>query len=149
MKHTEAMLDQRRLTLKYGLPQFIAVANPKPAEGRLPAINLAPPQQPAQPTPGQSQTRNWQIVGINSRVTATTSMWWRYAWKLILRNNSESPQQFAAEIEFQDVDGFVIYSGRAHGLFVPANEQVLTGSELVGIPGASRVSRTYAKVRKC
>ncbi len=145
MRQTEAMLDQRRLALKYALPQFIAFAGSYTVapQALSPGTIQPAPQAPAV----ASRTRDWDIVEVDSRVTERNDTWWRYAWKLTLKNKSESPQRFEAEIEFQDADGFVIDSGSASGLIVPANsDKVFTGYELVRTPGAARVAKTNAKV---
>jgi hypothetical protein len=145
MRQTEAMLDQRRLALKHSLPQFIAFANANSCTGSAPSSN----PMPARALPTQSQERNWQIIGVDSRVTETNETWWRYAWKLILKNNADVPQRFSAEIELQDADGFVIHSNMASSLVIPAHsQQVFTGYQLVRMPGASKVAKTNAKVRQ-
>lgn len=139
MRNSLAMLEQRRLALKYALPQFIGFQGEHPA---TPAAAGAPPA--AAPAPVE---RKWSIVEVDSRVTESNDTWWRYAWKLTLRNDDSSDLAFDATIEFQDGDGFVIDSDRAHGLFVPAgSEKTFTGYALVSMPGALRVARTNAKV---
>lgn len=139
MRNSLAMLEQRRLALKYALPQFVGF------QGEHPAAPAAAGARPAAaPAPAE---RKWSIVEVDSRVTESNDSWWRYAWKLTLRNDDSSDLAFDATIEFQDGEGFVIDSDRQHGLFVPAgSERTFTGYDLVNVPGASRVARTNAKV---
>lgn len=139
IRNSLAMLEQRRLALKYALPQFVGFQGERPA---APAAADARPA--AAPAPAE---RKWSIVEVDSRVTESNDTWWRYAWKLTLRNDESSDLAFDATIEFQDGEGFVIDSDRQYGLLVPAGtEKTFTGFDLVSLPGATRVARTNAKV---
>ena len=101
----------------------------------------------ASATAGQTE-RSFQITSIDLKVTEANDTWWRYAWKLGLKNDSAQPIQCDVTIEFQDRDGFVIDSDDEHGLVVPAqSEQTFTGYQLVSMPGARNVARTNAKGR--
>ena len=54
MRQTQAMLDQKRLALKYGLPQFVGFKDMFPsAPGSAPIVAVAPsvPSQPTTPLP--------------------------------------------------------------------------------------------------
>jgi hypothetical protein len=93
--------------------------------------------------------KDWAIVDVDSRVTERNSTWWRYAWKLTLRNDAREPHLFEGQIEFQDADGFIIDTSSARDMIVPANgEKVFTGSALITAPVADNVKRTNAKVAK-
>ena len=139
IRNSLSMLEQRRLALKYALPQFVGF------QGEHPAAPAAAGARPAA-APALAE-RKWSIVQVDSRVTESNDTWWRYAWKLTLRNDDSSDLAFDATIEFQDGEGFVIDSDQEHGLLVPAgSEKTFTGYALVSMPGASRVARTNAKV---
>ena len=144
-RQTLAMLEQRRVALQFGLPQYVGFQSGSAGSEQPPAA--ATPITPVTPEP---QARVWEIVEIDSRVTQRTDTWWRYAWKLTLRNTGTSTRRFSATIEFQDRDGFVIDSNRARDLLVvPGGEQrSFTGYALVRVPGARSVDRTAAKVRE-
>lgn len=145
IRNSLAMLEQRRLALKYALPQFIGFQGENAAHAASPEASRAGSSAPAAvPPPAE---RKWSIVEVDSRVTETNDTWWRYAWKLTLRNDAAADMAFDATIEFQDSDGFVIDSENAYRLGVPAgSEQTFTGYSLVSMPGASRVAKTNAKV---
>ena len=139
IRNSLSMLEQRRLALKYALPQFVGF------QGEHPAAPAAAGARPAA-APALAE-RKWSIVQVDSRVTESNDTWWRYAWRLTLRNDDSSDLAFDATIEFQDGEGFVIDSDQEHGLLVPAgSEKTFTGYALVSMPGASRVARTNAKV---
>jgi hypothetical protein len=100
-------------------------------------------------TDPQKENREFAIVDIDSRVTESNDVWWKYAWKLTLRNNSVAEHAFKASIEFQDKDGFVVDDDSKYGLVVPPNsEQVFTGCALIRSEVASTVTKTNAKVER-
>jgi hypothetical protein len=142
LKQTQAMLEQKRLALKYGLPQYLGFAN-----ASMPSTALNPaPASVSNDTPAR-EARQWRIVEISSKVTESNKSWWRYAWRLTLANDSQKPMIFNATIEFQDADGFVIDQDFESSLVVPsATEETFTGFALVRVPGAERVQKTLAKV---
>lgn len=142
MRQTQAMLEQRRLALKYELPQYVAFA----AENKS-----APPihSREQDSTAATDSDRDWEIVSIDTRVTESNEVWWKYAWRLTLKNSSDRTQVFRATIEFQDSDGFIVDSDESDVLAVPArSEQTFTGYDLVNAEVARKVARTSAKVRK-
>lgn len=142
MKQTQAMLDQKRLALKFSLPQYIGF---KDGMTSIPSTNSITTNKPEEsPTP---QEKQWRIVEIDSKVTESNNSWWRYAWRLTLANDSQQPMVFNATIEFQDADGFVIDQDSANRLVVPpTKEETFTGYTLVRVPGALKVQKTLAKV---
>ena len=108
IRQTQAMLEQKRLSLKHGLPQFISFADSNkvasaPSSG---ASTLAPKLTQVE----TAAEKDWAIVAVDSKVTESNTSWWRYAWKLTLRNSGGAPHAFRATIEFQDKDGFIIDS---------------------------------------
>lgn len=137
MRNTEAMLDQKRLSIKYGLPQYIGFSEQSVAhDGQV------------GPNPIEiTEDKSWSLVSVQSKVTETNDSWWRYAWRLTIKNGSQSAKAFKAIIEFQDKEGFVIDSANAYDLVVPPNsEETFTGYALVRMPGAKSVEKTNAKV---
>ena len=69
LRQTEAMLDQKRMALTFGLPQFIGFAN-SPAG----TPNTTPVAAKTAPT-------NWEIIDVDAKVTESNSTRWRYAGK--------------------------------------------------------------------
>ena len=70
----------------------------------------------------------FEIVSIDSRVTEKNDLWWKYAWKLVLRNKVSVSAAFRATIEFQDKDGFIISDDTARDLVVgPGADATFTG----------------------
>jgi hypothetical protein len=163
MRQSQAMLEQKRLSLKYGLPQFIGFAESNKAasvppstttSGASPATlpllkgieygGSAKAAEPAEPAGG----KDWEIVSVDSKVTESNDTWWKYAWRLTLRNKGVAPHAFRATVEFQDKDGFIIDTSDSDTIVVPPNaDDTATGFALIRPPGANNVVRTVAKVR--
>jgi hypothetical protein len=140
-RQTRTMLEQKRLAIQYGLPQYLGfVTNPK-------ATTTSPSTTAGRATnPGLAD--DWDIVSVNTRVTESNSTWSKFAWKLILRNKSDRSQQFEATIEFHDKDGFIVDTSDARGAVTvpPRSEETFTGFALVTASVAGNVASSSAKV---
>jgi hypothetical protein len=138
MRFSYAMLDHRRLALRYGLPQYV------PPENLTSKVSYSSP-----PVSGAKMEKDFEIISVDMRVTESNDVWWKFAWRLTLENKSESSQSFDAKIEFQDREGFVIADDDEHNLMVsPNSQQTFTGYELITAQVAGNVARVNAKVRK-
>ncbi len=143
LQQSLAMLEQKRLSLKYGLPQFIGFAESNKSASGLPVAASAPSPSAT----GTAVAADWEIVSVESRVTESNDQWWKYAWKLTLRNKGAATHAFSAKIEFQDKDGFVVDDSESDVIVVHGNsEETATGYTLVRMPGAGNVAKTLAKV---
>jgi hypothetical protein len=141
LQQTEAMLDQRRVALTFGLPQYIGFAG-QPASS--PSAGSGHPAPPVQDT-----ARTWEIVEVNSRVTESNSTWWKYAWKVTVRNGGSQPIAVRATVEFQDAQGFIVDTDDSETTRVGAGETVtMTGYDLVTAAVADNIAKTNAKVRQ-
>jgi hypothetical protein len=149
-RQTLAMLEQKRLAIKYGMPQFIGFAETIAASGSAsttPPRANAPKIAPAAGDP-LKPSGLFEIVDIDSRVTESNETWSKFAWKLTVKNKSSQTLAFDATIEFLDSDGFVIDDDSEFGLVVGAGEtKTFTGYDLVTSASATKVRSTNAKVR--
>ena len=153
LRQTHAMLDQKRLALQYGLPQYVTLASeePLPMPGTAtPATGVAPTAT-SSPTPTVAATPTahpLSFVEITYRVTERNNVWWRFAWRLTVRNSGDTIERFDAIIEFQDADGFVIDTDHEYDLAVgPNSEHTFTGSALIDADVAQDVAQVYVKGR--
>lgn len=138
MEQTRSMIEQRRLALKYGLPQFIGFA--QEGSGAIESSDTSPDVAEKKESP-------WEIVEVDSKVTESNDSWWKYAWKLTLKNKSEQPQVCNALVEFQDEDGFIIDTDTGRGLAVPASSaEVFTGYVLIDASAAPNVKKVGVKL---
>ena len=91
----------------------------------------------------------FKVVSISMRVTERNQIWWRYAWRLTIRNTTRASVSLDATIEFHDSGGFVIDDDTEYGLTIKAGAQeTFTGFALINLPGARNVQSVIAKIEK-
>jgi len=101
----------------------------------------------AQPAP--SPTQDWHVVSIDGRITESDETQTRYAWKLVIRNDSAQPAVFSGKVEFQDADGFIVETDSDWNMQVAAeSDATFTGYALMSTPDARKVTQTVAKISK-
>lgn len=89
-----------------------------------------------------------EIVDISTRVTEQNSVWWKFAWNLTLKNNTDRDRTVTAEIKWVDEEGFVVDNDTAYSLVVPANsEKTFNDFQLINTPVAPNVDGIKAQVR--
>ena len=142
MRHTEAMLNQRRLAIRFDLPQYLAFQKFGSSTDQA--------SVPATPTPALApQSDDWEVTSVESRPGESNSSWTRFSWKLTIFNKSAYPQKFDATIEFRDADGFIVDSDNEYDIVVAARAQeTFTGDTLINASQVARIASTAAKVKK-
>jgi hypothetical protein len=126
-----------------------ATPTPEPTRGAESSF-LFPRRTPAL-TPTRRPTRTpsapkYEIISVDSRVTESNDVFWKYAWILEVENSSRKDMVLNAEIQFQDADGFVVDTAYAFGLILPAGEtKKFSDSILIRLPGAESVENIYAQ----
>lgn len=134
-QQTLAMLEQRRFALIYELPQYVGFSGVTSESNK---INNKP--KPA-------IKKQWDIISIDSKVTEKNNVWWKYAWKLTMRNRSSDTVVFTGNIEFLDGDGFVIDDALIGASAINSGvTKTFTGYTLVNVPGAYKVHSTTVKI---
>ena len=102
----------------------------------------------AEPTPTAGGAE-LAIVDVDARITESTDVWSRFAWKLTLRNGLSNAVEVNATIEFLDADGFVIDDTTEYGLVVPSGEtREFTGYDLLDASIAPNVKGVKAKLSR-
>lgn len=90
-----------------------------------------------------------EIIEFEYWVSIHEDIWWRYAYRLRLRNNSDVEQTVRADIRYYDPDGAVIDSTTTNTLTVPPGEEKsFTGHSLISVPGARRVEDAEVVIRE-
>jgi hypothetical protein len=103
--------------------------------------------QTQETTSAEPQTEAVEIIDISTKVTEQNSVWWKYAWNLTLKNNTNKDKSVRAEIKWVDTDGFVVDSHTEYSLSVPAGEEkTFNDFALVSTPGASDVDGIKAEI---
>ena len=81
-----------------------------------------------------------QVVHAAARATERNNNWWRWGWTLTVRNHSTETQNFKAQIQFMDNDGFVVDEKTEYNLSIgPGLQKTFTGSDLIDASVAGRV----------
>lgn len=73
----------------------------------------------------QEDKKDLEIVDISTKVIEQNSVWWKYAWNLKLKNNTNKTKTVTAEIEWIDEEGFVVDSKTKYSLEVGPNQEVV------------------------
>ncbi len=106
-------------------------------------------QRPAHNESGKEYNGEIEIIDFEYWVSVQTDMWWRYAYRLQLRNNTDRDTSVKAEITYLGSGGTVIDSTTTNILTVPAgDERSLSGHSLISVPGAREVVDAEITVRK-
>jgi hypothetical protein len=81
-----------------------------------------------------------ELVDFNYRITVRTEMWWRFAYVVHLRNNSDEVKTVDIAIKYVDEGGTPIDSVMDAGVAVqPGEERIRRGHSLLSMPGAETV----------
>jgi len=165
LHQTRAMLDQKRLALKFGLPQFVgfqgtsptsAQVDPLKPQAAIPQVLPFGPAKPGdlpdhlKPRPAApAAPKSMEITDVDSRIVERNNVYWNYSWKLTIANRSGEYQRLQCTIEFKDSDQFVLDSDTEYDLILsPSETKTFTGIKLISIDPAQRVAGVGAKCGK-
>lgn len=148
-ENTLAMLQQEYLAAKYGfsIPTVGAHSSTGPrGTDHQESTSMETPSLDDSPA---ESAGDFQIVGVDAKVTERNDSWSKFAWQLTLKNNSAATIRVDATIEFLDSDGFVVEDDREYGLVLPGGQQeTYRGYDLVDAEIAHNVSSVNAKVAR-
>lgn len=150
-RFTLTSLRHQRVAAMFGLPVPQVELNnvedlaDNSAQAPQPSSSRVRPRTAA-PTPPKA---SFDILEISTRVTERNAVWWRYAWRLSIKNTGPTTLVLNATIEFQDEDGFVVDTDDEYNLVLAAGEEkTFTGSALIDVESAASVGRVNAEVRQ-
>lgn len=143
VRQSAAMLDQRRLALTYGLPQYIGTfSNTAPTLPSGGASATAPTSPPTAEEP-------WDITEVHFGVTERNSTWWKYSWRVGVRNRAAQPIVVRANMQFLNRDGLIVDDDDSDDTRVNPGETVsLTGYDLVTAEVAGNIVKGNARVKR-
>lgn len=79
-----------------------------------------------------TSSADWQIVQVQSRITARDSSGVTFGWKVTIRNDSPTDGNFVGQVHFLDKDGFEIkndyFNLTDNVLVAPHSEHIFAGS---------------------
>jgi hypothetical protein len=85
------------------------------------------PQTSAVPNTGnnaqQVNQKNVEIIDVSTKVVETNEVWWKFAWILKLKNNTNEDQTVTAELKWTDKNDYVVDSHTEYNLTVPAGQE--------------------------
>jgi len=84
------------------------------------------------------------VLNITAKPTEQNDMWWRYGYRLTVRNNGMNDERQFFDIQFLDADGYVIDTKTEEAAIKPGTTEIITGETLLDLPGAAKVSKLKA-----
>lgn len=88
-----------------------------------------------------------QLVSVSTKPTESNSSWTKWAWKLVVKNNSSKTILFLAQIQFRDADSFALDEQVSDNFRIaPLNESIFTGYRMVDASIANLVESVYANI---
>ena len=87
-----------------------------------------------------SDVSDLELIEFTYWVSIKTEMWWRYAYELQLKNNSDKTIVIRADIKYLNSEGGIIDSTYVENITLPADEiRSITGHSLISVPSAKDV----------
>lgn len=86
----------------------------------------------------------FEVISVTAKPTEQNDVWWRYGYRLTVRNNGTDADVQDFEIQFLDADGYVIDTKTERDVIKPGTTEIITGETLVELPGAAKVSKLKA-----
>lgn len=86
----------------------------------------------------------FEVLSSTAKVTERNDLWWRFGYRVTVRNNGINTHAQLFEIQFLDAQGYVIDSTYTRMAIKPGTTQIITGDTVINVPGAARVSSLKA-----
>ena len=93
---------------------------------------------------GFSEKPAFEVLNVTAKPTEQNDIWWRYGYRLTVRNNGMDNDRQYFEIQFLDAEGYVIDTKPEVSVIKPGATEIITGEALVNLPGAARVAKLKA-----
>lgn len=95
------------------------------------------------------QRRPFDILSSEYAVTERNRVWWRFSWKITVRNQSRDPIVVSAGMEFKDASGFILDTGTSDQRVIDGSTVVeISDTSLVSVSQAVRVTQATATIRQ-
>jgi len=103
----------------------------------------------AQPVVAQQPEKTWEISESGSKVTEKNTVFWKYSWRVVIRNFGYETIVVQTTVEFQDSQGYIIDEGTSRPTRVLAQDYAeITGTTLVKTDAAPNITQTSTKARQ-
>ncbi len=88
-------------------------------------------------------------IVVYYKITEQNNVYWRVAWRLPLKNKTNSPVHFSAIITFLDADGFDVAEDHAYNLSLgPEEEREFTGATLIDAHAAATIAKARVEFER-
>jgi hypothetical protein len=88
-----------------------------------------------------------ELVSVNTKPTESNSTWTKWAWRIVVKNNSSKAVLFLAHLQFRDADSFALDEQTSDTFRIaPLTENVFTGYRMVDASIANLVDSIYANL---
>jgi uncharacterized protein len=111
----------------------------------VPVLGALAFDTPTVSAPDISDTPVFEVLNVTAKPTEQNEMWWRYGYRLTVRNNGQNTEGQWFHIQFLDAQGYVIDTTTTDRTAIrPGTAVVITGETLLQLPGAARVAKLKA-----
>jgi TPR repeat protein len=111
----------------------------------MPALGALAFDAPAASTPDISDTPAFEVLNVTAKPTEQNDVWWRYGYRVTVRNNGQNSEGQWFHIQFLDAQGYVIDTATTDRTAIsPGATEIITGETLLQLPGAARVAKLKA-----
>ncbi len=87
-----------------------------------------------------SDVTELELIEFTYWISIKTEMWWRFAYEMQLKNNSDKTIVIRADIKYLNSEGDIIDSTYVENITLPADEErSITGHSLISVPSAKDV----------
>ncbi len=82
-----------------------------------------------------------EIIEFRYWVSVETDLWWRYAYRIEVLNNSDKDIAVRTVVKYLDSDGEVVDSTRTNAFSIsPGEKNTVSGHSLISVPSAQDVT---------
>lgn len=108
-------------------------------------VEMKRAETPAVSVTDISDTPAFEVLNVTAKPTEQNEVWWRYGYRLTVRNNFLNTDGQRFEIQFLDAEGYVIDTTTTDRTAIKLGAtEIITGAKLVMLPGAARVAKLKA-----
>jgi TPR repeat protein len=111
----------------------------------VPILGASAFDAPITSAPDIADTPAFEVLNVTAKPTEQNDMWWRYGYRLTVRNNGLNTEGQWFHIQFLDAQGYVIDTTTTDSTVIrPGATEIITGEKLLQLPGAARVAKLKA-----
>lgn len=111
----------------------------------MPILGALAFDTPTISAPDISDTPAFEVLNVTAKPTEQNDMWWRYGYRVTVRNNGQNTEGQRFHIQFLDAQGYVIDTTTTDRTAIRSGAtEIITGETLLTLPGAARIAKLKA-----